>query len=158
MKNTKKRQQLLMQELKAYEKVTPMTDDERKALHEWVKAGNSVHENPGMAHYENGRPMDFLDIYREEEELRNATASMTDEEIKEFLHREYGIDVEPKPEPKPKPTYDELLAKANRLFRICLLYRDVLFSNDLLDEAHEHIQEYIDAEPLFDLFEFDFER
>src|SRR5699024_12501293 len=63
--------QLLKQELREYEKVTPMTEEEREALHEWVAAGNSVHENGSMASYESGRPVDFLDVYREEEEIRD---------------------------------------------------------------------------------------
>ena len=66
MKISKEKRQFLKKELKEYEKITPMTEDERKVLHEWVADGNSVHENGAMACYEGGRPMDFLDVYREE--------------------------------------------------------------------------------------------
>ena len=44
MKINKEKMQLLKRELREYEKVTIMTGEERAALHEWVAAGNSVHE------------------------------------------------------------------------------------------------------------------
>ena len=59
MKINKEKMQLLKRELREYEKVTIMTGEERAALHEWVAAGNSVHENGSMASYENGRPVIF---------------------------------------------------------------------------------------------------
>ena len=49
MKINKEKRRFLKQELKGYEKITPMTEEERSALHEWVAAGNSVHENGSMA-------------------------------------------------------------------------------------------------------------
>ena len=72
MKTDKERRRFLKQELKEYEKATSMTDEERNALREWVRDGNSVHEKAAMAVYEGGRPIDFLDVYREEEEIRRA--------------------------------------------------------------------------------------
>jgi hypothetical protein len=72
MKISREKRRFLKQELKEYEKIIPMTEEERTALHEWVAAGNSVHENGSMASYEGGRPMDFLDVYREEEEIQRA--------------------------------------------------------------------------------------
>ena len=45
VKIDKEKRNFLRKELKEYEKVTPMTEEERIALHEWVKNGNSVHEN-----------------------------------------------------------------------------------------------------------------
>ena len=93
MKINKEKKRFLKQELREYEKVTPMTREEREALHEWVAAGNSVHENGSMASYEGGRPMDFLDVYREEETIRRALDSMSYEEGSRYLLKEYGIDV-----------------------------------------------------------------
>ena len=52
MKIKKEKRRFLRQELKEYERVTPMTEEERSALWEWVNAGNSVHENGSMASYE----------------------------------------------------------------------------------------------------------
>lgn len=43
---SKERKRFLKQELKEYEKRTPMTQDERRELHEWINAGYSVHEIP----------------------------------------------------------------------------------------------------------------
>ena len=84
MKIDKEKTQLLKQELREYEKTTPMTEEEKEALHEWVAAGNSVHENGSMASYEGGRPVDFLDVYREEEEIRRALDSMSYDEGKQI--------------------------------------------------------------------------
>jgi len=154
MKIDKERKRILKQELKEYEKVTPMTEEERFALHEWVKQGNSVHENGSMAFYEGGRPMDFLDVYREEEEIRQALATMTYEEGSKYLLKEYGIDRDGVMTPKP-PAYEELRKKANRLYRTCFLYWEFLVANDLRDEAYEYVRERIDEELPFDSFDWD---
>ena len=61
MKIEKDRKNFLRRELREYEKITPMTEEEREALHEWVHSGRSVHDNGSYACYEGGRPLDFLD-------------------------------------------------------------------------------------------------
>lgn len=154
MKISKEKRRFLKQELKEYEKTISMTKEERTALHEWVAAGNSVHENGSMASYEGGRPMDFLDVYREEEEIRRALASMSDEERSKYLLEEYGIDRDGVKTPKP-PAYEELKKKANRLYRTCFLYWEFLVANDLREEAYEYVREHIDEEWPFDSFEWD---
>ena len=154
MKIDKEKTQLLKQELREYEKATPMTEEEREALHEWVAAGNSVHENGSMASYEGGRPIDFLDVYREEEEIRRALDSMGYDEGSKYLLEEYGIDRDGVTTPKP-PTYEELKEKANRLYRTCFLYWEFLAANNLCEEAYEYVREHIDEEWPFDSFDWD---
>ena len=154
MKINKEKRQLLQQELREYEKVTPMTEEEREALHEWVAAGNSVHENGSMVSCESGRPVDFLDVYREEEEIRRALDSMSYEEGSKYLLEEYGIDRDGVTTPKP-PTYEELKEKANRLYRTCFLYWEFLAANNLREEAYEYVREHIDEEWPFDSFDWD---
>lgn len=143
---------LLKKELKAYERSTPMTEEELKAVREWVKNGNSVHENGSNAHYENGRPMDFLDVYREEEDLRRFLEPMTEEERDRYILENFGTGRNEKP--RLPPTYEELKEKARRLYRKSMLYWEVLARNDLLDEAEEYLREHIDEERPFeeDLF------
>ena len=140
MKIDKEKTQLLKQELREYEKATPMTEEEREALHEWVAAGNSVHENGSMASYEGGRPIDFLDVYREEEEIRRALDSMGYDEGSKYLLEEYGIDRDGVTTPEP-PTYEELKEKTNRLYKTCFLYREFLAANNLREEAYEYVRE-----------------
>ena len=154
MKISKEKRRFLKQELKEYEKTISMTEEERAALHEWVAAGNSVRENGSMASYEGGRPMDFLDVYREEEEIRRALASMSYEEGSKYLLEEYGIDRDGVMTPKP-PAYEELKKKASRLYRTCFLYWEFLVANDLREEAYEYVREHIDEEWPFDSFEWD---
>lgn len=156
MKTDKERKSFLKQELKEYEKVTPMTEKERAILREWVKAGNSVHENASLVCHEGGSPADFLDVYREEEEIRRALASRTYEEGSRYLLEKYGIDRDWKPE--PAPTYEELRKKASRLYRTCMLYWEVLIANDLREKAYEYVRDHIDEDLPFDSFEWDIAR
>ena len=152
MKIDKEKRRFLKQELKEYEKVTPMTDEEKTVLHEWVRCGNSVHENASMAVYEGGRPLDFLDVYREEMKISRALESMSYEEGSKYLLEEYGIDRDGVMESTP-PTYDELKKEANRLNRTCLLYWDFLVSKGLSEEAEEYVRDHIDEELPFEFFD-----
>ncbi len=83
-------QAVLNKELKEYEFVTEMTETERIELHKWVKTGHSVHENTAMAVYSDGYPMDFLDVYRDEEYIRQTTKDMSSEEQEKFALNYYG--------------------------------------------------------------------
>lgn len=152
MKIDKATRDILKKELKEYEKTTPMTEEERSALREWVRDGHSVHDNPSLACTEGGYPMDFLDVYREEEGIRKALASMTYEEGSRYLLKEYGINRDEKPE--PKPTFEELCSQVRHIYRTCMLYRDVLLMNDLMEEADEYVAENIDSELPFDIFDW----
>lgn len=87
----KEKKRFLESELREYERVTAMTEEERTVLREWVREGHSVHENGAMAVHEGGRPVDFLDVYREEEQIRRALASMSYEEGSRYLLEGYGI-------------------------------------------------------------------
>ena len=157
MKISNEKKQFLKKELREYEKITPMTEEERKVLHEWVDEGYSVHENGSMYFCEDGRPMDFLDVYREEEAIRCTLDTMSHEEGSRYLLEEYGIDRDGTMTVKP-PAYEELKKKANRLYRTCLLYWEVLVANDLRDEAYEHVRDHIDEELPFDMFDWDITR
>ncbi len=157
MKIYKEKSQFLKQELREYEKATPMTEEEREALHEWVAAGNSVHENGSMVSYEGGRPVDFLEVYREEEEIRRALDSMSYDEGSKYLLKEYGIDRDGVTTPDP-PTYEELKVTANRLYRKCFLYWQFLINNGLNEEADKYVCEHIDEELPFEAFDWDVAR
>lgn len=69
----RERRAYFRRELREYEKVTEMTDEEKAAIREWVADGNSVHYNPSCCVYEGGKPVDFMDSYRQEEEMRRET-------------------------------------------------------------------------------------
>ena len=98
--------------------------------------------------------MDFLDVYREEEEIRRTLNSMSYEEGSRYLLEEYGIDRDDVMTPRP-PTYEELKEKANRLYRTCFLYWEFLAANNLREEAYDYVRERIDEEWPFDSFEWD---
>lgn len=106
----KERMAYLRKELKEYEKVTPMTDEERKAVRAWVKAGNSVHENDMLACYEGGYPMDYLDTYRDIVYISQATKDMSDEDARKFALAYYGWDDEPDHNPDEPSLEEQLIA------------------------------------------------
>lgn len=141
----KERSRILMQELRGYEKATPMTEEERSALRDWVEDGNSVHDNPAGTFLKNGRPMDFLDAYRENEEIRRAIEFMTYAEGTRYLREKYGIIRDEKPF-----TYRDMLKRIDQLYRTSVLCWEVLVANDLRDEAYEYIQEHFDEVLPFD--------
>ncbi|MCF0159654.1 MAG: hypothetical protein HUJ99_02585 [Bacteroidaceae bacterium] len=48
------------------------TPEEKKLLREWILSGNSADSNPGLATYESGSEMDFIDGIRFDEDMRKA--------------------------------------------------------------------------------------
>ena len=88
-------QEFLEAQYKEYIKKTPMTKKEQRALREWVKDGNSVYENDCGAWYDGGIPMEFLDVFREEEYIRQQTKGMDPEEARRFALSYFGWDDEP---------------------------------------------------------------
>lgn len=88
-------QVFLEKEYKEYVKKTPLTPDERKALREWVKEGYSVYENSSGAWYDGQVPMEFIEVYRDEQYIREQTKGMTPEEARKFALSYYGWDDEP---------------------------------------------------------------
>lgn len=125
----KEKTAVLWNALIEYEKNHEMTDDERSELHEWVLAGNSVHENGSMAYTEYGNPCDFLDIYRYEEEIRSDLAKLSPREQENYTARLCGED-----------TIDNLREDFNKLLFKTQVYEQVLRSNGLLTEAERKLK------------------
>jgi hypothetical protein len=65
--------------------IDDITEDERQDLLEWVAAGNSVYDNPGLRYDESGCPMDFINACR-------ADLEMTDNPSLFFEETSYDID------------------------------------------------------------------
>ena len=61
----------LKQELREYEKNTPMTLAERKKVRKWVSNGNSVYECGLLWYCKTSHDMSYLDAMRFEEEMYN---------------------------------------------------------------------------------------
>lgn len=129
MKITKEQRALLRKELEEYEETTPMTDEERSVLHEWVDAGNSVHDNSADAVYEDGKTMNFLDVYREEEYIREKLDSLEGAEKEKYLRELRGEQNE-----------DDLREECSRYWFIIGVYEQVLRRHGLMSEAEAEIQ------------------
>jgi len=127
---SKEKAAFLRKELMNYEKVTEMTDGERIALREWVADGNSVHENGSMACYEGGNLCDFLDVYRNEEEIRQDLERLTPREQENYLARLHGED-----------TIDNLREDFQELSFKADIYYQVLQKHDLIQEMEKLLQE-----------------
>ena len=120
----------LKKELKEYEKETPMTEKERKLLHEWVNEGHSVHANESYAVYEGGIPIDFLDVYREEEEIRQKLDSLSGEERERYLCDLRG-----------EPYLPDLLAEIYAMRNKLAAYKRTLEDHGLLKTAEDYYTE-----------------
>lgn len=152
MNKEKKRKKALEKELKEYEKVTPMSKDERSALRKWVKCGNSVHENGDYVCDEHGRPADFLDVYRHWDEEYKIISGMSEREREQYLDVRYRGVI--KAEPAPALSYEELKDKVRRLYKKNLLYWLYITSAGLQEEALEYMEEHVDDELVpFDIFD-----
>ena len=88
----------LEKQYKEYLKKRTMTVKEQRAVREWVKAGNSVYDNPDGAWLDGGVRMEYLDIYRDHEYIRQHTKGMSPEETRRFALAYYGWDDGPAPE------------------------------------------------------------
>lgn len=130
MNKTSDRQRFLQDELNRYEKSTPMNEAERKVLHEWVAAGNSVHENSCNAEDGHGNYIDFLDIYREEQDIRDTLSTMDDEEKEEYLAELRGED-----------TIKSLKKQLHELSYKSDVYEKVLRRHKLIEEAEALMEE-----------------
>lgn len=113
-----------LEELSKYEEITEMTEDERTALRKWVAEGNSVHENSSMGYHENGEPLDFLDVYRYEEEIQRELKKLTPREQENYIARLQGRD-----------TLDTLREDMTELMFKMDAYRRILQKYGLLSEA-----------------------
>lgn len=85
----------LENQYKEYLKKRNMTKKEQRAVREWVKAGNSVYDNPAGAWLDGGVRMEYLDIYRDDEYIRQHTKGMSPEETRKFALAYYGWDDDP---------------------------------------------------------------
>ena len=85
----------LENQYKEYLKKRTMTKKEQRAVREWFKAGNSVYDNPAGAWLDGGVRMEYLDIYRDDEYIRQHTKGMTPEETRKFALAYYGWDDDP---------------------------------------------------------------
>lgn len=140
MRISKERKRFLKQELKEYEKRTPMTQDERKELHEWINAGYSVHENTCCAVDDGNKPIDFLDIYREEEALRKATAGMENEEARKYVMEYYGWTDEMAE--KEEYTVETLKDRVRELERKLFYLEEFIGQKGFWKESQKYIEEY----------------
>jgi len=139
MQISKERKRFLRQKLKEYEKRTPMTKEERRELHEWVEAGYSVHENTCCAVGDGNRPIDFLDLYREEEALRKATAGMESKEARKYVLDYYGWTEEETE--KEEYTVETLKDRVRELERERFYLEEFIGQKGFWKEAQKYIEE-----------------
>lgn len=82
--------EVLTTQYKEHIKKTSMTQKEMRALREWVKDGHSVYENPDGAWADGQVPIEFLRVYRDDEDIRQYRKGMNPEETRKFAMDYYG--------------------------------------------------------------------
>lgn len=80
----------LENQYKKYIQSTSMTRKEMTALRNWVKDGHSVYDNPDGAWLDGMCRMEFLDVYRDNEYIKEHTKGMSPEETRKFAMAYYG--------------------------------------------------------------------
>ena len=79
-------------DLKRYEEEVPMTYYEKTLRRKWVMAGHNPCENPGSKYLclTGSEPMDFLDVYRLDKEIRQEMKGMTKAQQEVYLKELMG--------------------------------------------------------------------
>lgn len=83
---TQEVRELLLEQLKEYEAMTPMNKEERKALHNWVANGRSPYDNGDYICGDGGFPLDFISALRAEKELQDWFDGLSEEEKETERH------------------------------------------------------------------------
>ena len=122
------------------EKTAPKTEEERRELHKWIEAGYSVHENTCCAVGDGNSPIDFLDIYREEEALRKATAGMGNEEARKYVLDYYGWTEEENEQ--KEYTVEALKERVRELERELFHLEEFIGQKGFWEESQKYIDEY----------------
>ena len=128
---TDKKQIFPEKELIEYEKVTTMTAEEQAALRTWVAEANRVHENASMGVDETGESLDFLEVYRMEEEIRQDLEKLSPTEKDTYIARlkgEYTVEI--------------LLEDIQELHFKLNAYERILKKHHLLDEAENLMDDW----------------
>ena len=76
VKLTDSEQDCLEKQYKEYIGKTTLTEKERDALKEWVMDGNSPYDNPMGLWKDSFHPVEFLEVYRDEEYIEEHTKGM----------------------------------------------------------------------------------
>ena len=79
-------------DLKKYEEEVPMTYYEKTLLRKWVMDGHNPRENPGSRYLcmTGSEPMDFLDVYRMDKEIKEEMKGMTKAQREAYLKELMG--------------------------------------------------------------------
>ena len=148
-------------ELEKYEQETPMTPYERSALRRWVASGHSVMEAPPSRYpcihccYP---PPSFLDVYREDKQLDEATKGMTKAEKTAYLKDYIGFVDESEEErtrrEENKHLHEQTPEAAREIIRklqrkIFYLYM-FLADQGLASESDDFIEEHMDTPAPFE--------
>lgn len=145
-------------ELEEYEEETPMTPYEKRALRRWVASGHSVREAPPSRYaciYPSTPAPWFLDVYRTDRELDDATKGMSKAEKDSYLKEYIGYKEETEQERQVREESERLHRQTPEKAKekIRMLQRKLsytwmfLFQEGLWEEASEFIEEHMD-EPL----------
>lgn len=148
-------------ELEKYEAATPMTAAEKRALRRWVASGHSLTEAPpsryACIHSRYPEP-DFLEAYRTDRELDEATKGMTREELAGYLRECSGQIPETESEREARLENERLRLETPEAVRekIRLLQREIahvwafIMEKGLQKEADTYVKAHMDQPAPFE--------
>jgi hypothetical protein len=148
-------------ELEKYERVTPMTPYEKRALRRWVVSGHSVMEAPPSRYgcvYPSCPAPDFLEVYRTDRELDIATKGMSKEQRIAYVKDYFGYTDETEQERQEKEEkellYSQTPEKAKETIRMLqrqLHYAWMFMAQEgISEEAESYIKEHMDRPAPFE--------
>lgn len=91
---TSEQKEYLEEEYKEYIKKNKFTAEEKAAIREWVKDGNSVYDNQIMITEEDGYPVEFIEVWRDLEYINKATKGMPPDEYRSFALEYFGMNTD----------------------------------------------------------------
>lgn len=126
----------------SYIRTNRTTPKERKALRKWVASGHSVYENPGSRYIcDQYPPQDYLEVYRQDREIKAALAGKSAAEAELYLKEYMGYETECPRENvsgQKKSAREHIHDLEHELFFLW----EYLCSEGLWNEAKEYLEEH----------------
>ena len=137
-------------DLERFERKTPMTPAEKRALRKWVKSGHSIWDNPGSK-YICDLGLNFLEVYRADHEIAAAIRGKTPDEKEAYIKEYVGYE-DPTPE-----ELERMDAIRNTSAYVITRYEEISHQLDILwnyliekglnDDARIYLEKHMDDEP-----------
>lgn len=140
--NEEEKQDYRWEQYNSYIRTYRTTPKERKLLRRWVASGHSVYENPGSRYIcDQYPPLDYLDVYRQDQEIKAALEGKSPAEAELYLKEYMGYETvlpEETTYRQKKSAREHIHDLEHELFFLW----EYLCSEGLWNEAKEYLEEH----------------